>query len=120
MTLAQVRRFAMSLPEVTEEPHFEYTSFRIRGKIFATAPPGGKHLHVFLGDQERDLALTTEPGFLEALLWGGKVRGVRVVLATAKPRVVCELVREAWSRKAPKALLAKARTSGSQAPDSHS
>jgi hypothetical protein len=112
MTLAQVRRFAFSLPEVTEEPHFEYTSFRVRGKILATAPPGGKYLHVFVRDQERDLALTTEPGFLEPLLWGGKVRGVRVVLATAKPRVVRELVREAWSHKAPKSLVAKSRTSG--------
>jgi hypothetical protein len=31
--LNDVRRFAMSLPEVTEEPHFAYTSFRVKGKI---------------------------------------------------------------------------------------
>jgi len=35
--LIDARRLAMSLPEVTEEPHFEYTSFRVRGKIFALA-----------------------------------------------------------------------------------
>ena len=34
MKTAQVRRFALSLPAVTEEPHFHYSSFRIRGKIF--------------------------------------------------------------------------------------
>jgi hypothetical protein len=34
MTLSQVRRFALSLPETTEEPHFDRTSFRVRGKIF--------------------------------------------------------------------------------------
>lgn len=31
-----VRRFSLSLPETTEEPHFEKTSFRVKKKIFAT------------------------------------------------------------------------------------
>lgn len=31
-----VREFALSLPETTEEHHFEKTSFRVRKKIFAT------------------------------------------------------------------------------------
>jgi len=30
------REMAMSLPESTEEPHFEKTSFRVKKKIFAT------------------------------------------------------------------------------------
>jgi hypothetical protein len=110
MTLAQVRRFAMSLPEVTEEPHFEYTSFRVRGKIIATAPPDGEFLHVFVADEARDLALTAEPEFLEKLLWGGTVRGLRVDLGKAKPTVVNELVREAWLRRAPKRLTKAAGT----------
>ena len=45
VNLNDARRIAMSLPEVTEEPHFEYTSFRVKGKIFATAPPDGANLH---------------------------------------------------------------------------
>jgi predicted DNA-binding protein (MmcQ/YjbR family) len=31
-----IRKHAMILPNVTEEPHFEKTSFRINKKIFAT------------------------------------------------------------------------------------
>ncbi len=31
-----LRKTALSLPEVTEEPHFEKTSFRIKQKIFAS------------------------------------------------------------------------------------
>jgi hypothetical protein len=107
MNIADVRRIAMSLPEVTEEPHFEYTSFRVRGKIFATAPPNGEHVHVFIADGERDPAIAVEPQFLEKLFWGGKVRGLRVVLRKAKPRVVAELLRRAWTHKAPKTLAAK-------------
>lgn len=46
MRLDTARRFALSLPETTEEPHFEKSSFRVKGKIFATVPEGGKHLHL--------------------------------------------------------------------------
>ena len=104
MKLAQVRRFAMSLPDVTEEPHFNYCSFRVRGKIFATAPPEGEHLHVFVAEAERDMALALEPAFLEKLHWGVRVVGLRVTLANAKPGVVTTLLAAAWSRKAPKRL----------------
>jgi hypothetical protein len=107
MKLADARRIAMSLPEATEEPHFDLTSFRIKGKIFATAPPGGEYLHVFVSEEERELALVMAPDGLEKLLWGGKVRGLRVVLSKAKPKVVADLLMRAWSGKAPKRLLAK-------------
>lgn len=55
LKIGQARRFALSLPEVTEEPHFDKSSFRVRGKIFATVPPGGRHLHVFVDEEQRDL-----------------------------------------------------------------
>lgn len=106
MKVARVRRFALSLPEATEEPHFDYASFRVRGKIFVTVPPDEAYIHVFVGDDEREQALALHPVFLEKLLWGGKVRGLRVRLATASPSVVDELVRKAWMRKAPKSLVA--------------
>ena len=115
MKLAEVRRIAMSLPEVTEQPHFEYTSFRIRGKIFATAPPGGEHLHVFVADDTREQALAVNPEFLDKLLWGGKVRGLRVALREAKSKVIARLLVQAWSRKAPKALLAQTQATSSAA-----
>jgi hypothetical protein len=104
MKFAEVRRLALSLPEVIEEPHFAYTSFRVKGKIFATSPPGGVYLHVFVADEDRERALTVHPEFLEKLLWGGKVRGLRVVVGKAKTPVVAQLLRRAWSRKAPKKL----------------
>jgi hypothetical protein len=107
MKMAQVRRFAISLPEVTEEPHFQYSSFRIRGKIFATVPPDGKHLHVFVADEDLEIALALNPAFLEALHWGKKVVGLRVALAKAKPGVVQKLLAQAWSRKAPKSLASR-------------
>jgi hypothetical protein len=102
--LTDARRIAMSLPEVTEEPHFESTSFRVKGKIFATAPPGGQYLHIFVADEDRELPLLLEPGAIEKLWWGGKVRGLRVTLHTAKKPMVAGLLKKAWLRKAPKTL----------------
>lgn len=107
MKLAQVRTFALSLPETTEEPHFHYTSFRVRGRIFATAPPEGAILHVFVGEEGREAALVLHPGFIEKLFWGKKVAGLRVSLAAAQASVVKALLRDAWALKAPKALAAK-------------
>jgi hypothetical protein len=104
MRIAQVRGFALSLPEVTEEPHFQLASFRIRGKIIATIPPGDAFLHVFVSDEERDIALAMEPGFIEKLQWGERVAGLRVTLAKAKPGVVKRLLTKAWVHKAPKHL----------------
>ncbi len=112
MTLDQVRRTAMSLPEVTEEPHFEYTSFRVKGKIFATAPPSGEHLHVFVPEEDREPVLVREPDACEKLLWGGKVRGLRVALGKAKKPLVMELLKKAWLHRAPKTLAANLRSRG--------
>lgn len=111
MKLNQVRRHALSLPEVTEEPHFQYSSFRVRGKIFVTVPPDEKHIHVFVGEEQREPALALYPKFLEKLTWGAKVVGLRVALAPAASNVVNRLVSLAWQNKAPKSL-AKAHAPG--------
>ena len=116
MKLAEVRRFALALPEATEEPHHELSSFRVRGKIFVTVPPDEDHIHVFASEPERELALAMYPAWVESLLWGGKVVGVRVRLAGASPSVVQGLVRSAWRFKAPAALVKAATPSGSPSP----
>jgi hypothetical protein len=36
VTIDTHRKLALSFPEVTEKPHFEKTSFRVKKKIFAT------------------------------------------------------------------------------------
>jgi hypothetical protein len=102
--LATARRHALALPEATESPHHHFTSFRVRGKIFATAPPQQDALHVFIDEADRERALALYPECAEKLLWGGKVVGLRVMLADAPPAVVKSLLRQAWRHKAPAAL----------------
>jgi hypothetical protein len=97
MKLDPIRKFALSLEAVTEEPHHHFSSFRVRGKIFVTIPPDGEHLHVFVDEQARELALAMYSEFIEKLLWGGKVVGIRVNLTQAKPSVVKSLVESAYN-----------------------
>jgi hypothetical protein len=106
MKLAAVRRFALSLPEATEEPHFDLASFRVKGKIFATVPPKEKHLHVFVDGAVLDVLPVAQPKAYEKLFWGKRLAGLRVTLAAAKSADVEELLRSAWRRRAPKKLAA--------------
>jgi hypothetical protein len=102
--LKQLRTYSLSLPETSEEPHFNYNSFRVKGKIFVTVPPDEEFVHVFVDGEQRDTALALYPEAVEPLTWGKKVVGVRIFLAKAKIGFVQGLVRSAWERKAPKSL----------------
>jgi hypothetical protein len=105
--LESVRGFALSLPGTGEEPHFDNTSFRVQKRIFATVPPDGSHLHVFVGADEVAACVAEDPGVFEPLLWGQRVRGLRVRLAAADQDRVAELLEESWRRKAPASLVAE-------------
>jgi hypothetical protein len=97
-----VRKHALSLDAVTEEPHHNFSSFRVRGKIFVTIPPEEDFIHVFVGEENRQQALSLHPEFIEKLLWGSKVLGVRVALASATPSVVKFLVSKAYETRVQK------------------
>jgi len=104
MKLPAVRHYALSLPEAAEAPHFNYASFRVRQKIFATVPPGDDVIHIFAPEEDCERALALYPAFVEKLMWGSKAAGVRVTLAGAEPAVVKALILAAWRRRAPKSL----------------
>jgi hypothetical protein len=104
--MARVRRFALSLPETAEAPHHDMSSFRVGGKIFATVPEDGKHLHVFVDEPEVRAAASESPDAFEELWWGKRLSGVRVTLRNAAAEVVFELLEDAWRRRAPKTVVA--------------
>lgn len=112
MKVDAVRRHAMSLEAVTEEPHHHCASFRVRGKIFVTVPPDETAIHVFVGEEHREPALAMHPAFVEKLLWGRKVLGLRVHLASAPAAVVKSLVNQAYETRVNKDAGPKATPSG--------
>jgi hypothetical protein len=103
MTFDHVRRLAMALPETIEQQHWGNPSFRVRGRIFATVPDSG-HVNVMIDPFDVDGVVRENPKSCEELLWGKEVRGVRVDLRNAPPKVVETLLEMAWRRKAPKRL----------------
>ena len=106
MDLDDVRRLALALPDAHETPHFDLTSFRVGTKIFATAPPDGGVVRIFVDESEaRACAAEALPG-VELIQWGDKVSGVSLVLATADPGRVGELLEDSWRRRAPKRVIA--------------
>ena len=105
--LDSARAFALSLPGSTEEPHFDMSSFRVRGKIFATVPPDDEHLHVFVDEGEVHAAVAEDPAAFEPLLWGQRLRGLRIRIAAAPSHRIAELLEESWRRRAPARLAAE-------------
>jgi hypothetical protein len=114
--LETARRLALALPGAAEEPHFDMASFRVRGKIFATVPPGGDLLHVFVDEAEVHACVAENPAAFEPLRWGQRIRGLRVRLAALPAGRVAELLEEAWRRKAPRRLLAEAAAAAEPGP----
>jgi hypothetical protein len=105
-TVSDVRDLALALPEATESPHFDMTSFRVRKKIFATVPPEERHAHIFVDESEARACAAEDSAAFEVLQWGERVSGVRVRLAAvSRPRLE-ELLIDAWRRKAPKRVIA--------------
>ena len=109
MKLAELRKLALSLPEVSEQPHFHRISFRVRGRIIATAVPDEPFANVMVGESVREPMLSMYPDCIEKLFWGAKVVGVRVDLRRADSDVVADLLEQAWREKAPKSLPAASR-----------
>ncbi len=105
-TQEQARAFALELPEAHEAAHHGTPDLRVRGKIFASLPPG-----------EDTLVIKTEPLALDTLVqldpltyrntWGG--RWVRVDLGRIDPAELRELILDGYCLAAPKMLAARVR-----------
>jgi len=95
---------ALALPETTEEAHHDMSSFRVRGKIFATIPDDA-HLRVMVDEMEIRAAVAANPDVCQELYWGKRLAAVVIDLKRAKPLVVKDLLTDAWIGKAPKKLV---------------
>ena len=102
MTEDDVRSLALALPDTTEAPHHQRTSFRVGGKIFATMPTDGDSVNVLLDEEEARAAAEESPDWVELLWWGRRLSGVRVDLARADADVLGGLLEDAYGRRAPR------------------
>src|SRR2546422_2628992 len=107
MTLSSARQFALALPDTTEAPHHQMSSFRVQKKLFATVPPDGDHLHIFVDELETKAVVAENPEACEELWWGKKLSGVRVMLSVANEELVFEMLEDSWRIRAPMDIVAQ-------------
>lgn len=97
---SDVRIFALSLPETTEQDHHGINSYRVRNRIFATVPDDG-HIRIMVDEPAIHAAVAEHPEACEPLYWGKRLACVAVNLRVATPTLVQDLLTDAWFRKAP-------------------
>ena len=105
MTADDIRRLALSLPQVEEHPHFDKTSFRVRGKIFATLTPDEARLMVKLPLEIKATIEAEHPDAFVPLPGAWGCGGSTLLEIAGMPDdKLADLVRLAWRQVAPRAL----------------
>lgn len=110
-----VRRIALSLPEVIEKPWYGTPGFRVKGKGFlrhrSNDPEGG--LLVWVPEGEKDVMLASEP---KKFFTTDHYKGTQTVIVNLKAigvRELREVITESWRQRAPDKVL---RAYGDQLP----
>ena len=105
------RKLALSFPEVTEEPHFEKTSFRVKKKIFATYD--GANNRACLKLSEINQSVFTQASqvaiYIEPNTWG-KQGWTYVDLKKISKALFTEALTAAYCDVAPKKLADMVKT----------
>src|SRR5690606_38558888 len=107
-TQAEVRAFALSLPEAHESSHMGRPDLRVRKRIFATLPEGGATVNLKTTPIALDMLLRSDPETFRDV-WGG--RWVGVELTRIDIEELRELLLDAYCLAAPKKLAASVRGS---------
>jgi hypothetical protein len=107
MTGGALRRFALSLPETREEPHFQRTSFRVGKKIFATTTRDGKEAMVRVPDRDfLDTLLARQPRvFFSYGGWTRRNGALGVRLRAVPSDLMKDLVLHSWRSVAPRRVV---------------
>jgi hypothetical protein len=100
----RARGLALALPEVVEQDHHGRPSFRVRGRIFATLWDE-EHMNVSVDEDGILTAVQAQPEICAEVWWGKRLAAVRVDLRAADADLLGDLLRDAWERKAPTALV---------------
>ena len=105
MTQDDIRALALNLPGAEEKPHFDRPSFRVRGKIFATLPPGGELVVLMLPMLVKESIVQSDPGAHVPLPGAWERSGsTQLRIGRMDSEKLADLVRLAWRGKAPRKL----------------
>lgn len=105
-TVDDLRKYALSLPEVIEGGHFHMVAFRVADMPFAGVEKGHTHALLSLGEHDIHTLVAEDPKVFEEI-WQNKKRlvGVRIDLAKITRKRLKQLIEQSWRHKAPKRLV---------------
>ena len=105
MTLDDVRRLALALPETEERLTWDTDiTFRVRDKIFAIGGEGSPKVSIKADLETQAELLEMDPVTFAKSAYVGRFGWVTVDLERVDPDLLASLVRGAWRRTAPKKL----------------
>jgi len=111
MKFEEFRRLCLELPGAEEIETWGETTFRVRGHIFAigTREGGAVSLKASLDDQAGLIAMDSKTFSVSA--YTGRFGWVTARTSRLHPRLVEQLLQNAWARTAPRRLAAQATAS---------
>ncbi|WP_114752094.1 MmcQ/YjbR family DNA-binding protein [Pleomorphovibrio marinus] len=100
-----LRQIALSLPETTEEPHFEKTSFRVKKKIFASYDAGNNRACLAFSEVDQDLFSLIDKAVIYPVpnKWGKK-GWTFIELDKLDNEIIEDALKAAYCKVAPKKL----------------
>ncbi len=103
--ITSLRTLALSLPETTELPHFEKTSFRVRTKIFATYDASSDRACVKLSAIDQNVFSLIDPSIINPIpnKWG-KLGWTFFELERVDQNILIDALQLAYCEVAPKKL----------------
>lgn len=106
VTLDEVARMALALPETAEVPAWEdERTFRVRNRIFVMGGPRHPYISVKTSAQEQAALIAADPDTFAPAPYVGRFGWTQIRLATVDPGELAELIVEAWRRTAPRRLV---------------
>lgn len=110
VTCKTLTALALSFPETEEAPHFEKTSFRVRGKIFATYDKKTNRACVKLSEVDQDVFWKGAKSSIYpvANAWG-RQGWTWIELGSIKKTMFIDVITTAYCTVAPKALARQIR-----------
>lgn len=104
MDADDLRRIALSLPEVEEKAHFGKADFRVRNRIFASLPSDARGV-LKLTPDEQAMLVDAEPGIFNPVKGGwGRQGWTEIALDAADETTLASGLTMAWRNVAPAAL----------------
>lgn len=108
-----LRDFSLSLPEATEEPHFEKTSFRVKKKIFATYDETHNRACLKFSEADQDVFSLIDAAIIYPVpnKWG-KQGWTFIELNGVEEEVLVDALKTAYCQVAPPKLAERVRREG--------